>query len=139
MLTIENRIDNFYEQTDHAVNEFMEGSDAHLNLILAVTTPINNLALNFAELNDYLVQHLDNLPDDEIIREILPRMRQLNKSCATLVGSIRTSFLYRDVRLALKNYTKQYDHFREIWHDLQNIRLSKDNELDALMAEINQL
>ena len=138
MLTIENRIDHFFEQTEHSVNEFMDGSDAHLDLILAITTPINNLSVNFAELNEYLIQHLDNLPDEEIINEVLPRMRQLNKSCATLVGSIRTSFLYRDVRNSLKNYTKQYDHFREIWHDLQNVRLRKDDELDALLAEINQ-
>ena len=139
MLTIENRIDDFFEQTEHSVNEFMEGSDEHLDMILSITTPINNLAVNFAELNNYLIQHLDNLPDDEIRNEVLPRMRQLNKSCATLIGSVRTSFLYRDVRNALKSYTKQYDHFREIWHDLQNIRLKNDDELDSLMAEINQL
>lgn len=138
MRTIENRIDHFFEQTEYSVHALTEGSDLHLDVILRVITPLHQLAQQFEALNVWLLEQIDQLTDEEISKEMLPRMKQLNKSCATLIGSIRTSFLYRDVRQALKKYTRQYEHFREIWHDLRTIRVNRCNQLEILMAKIEK-
>jgi hypothetical protein len=69
----------------------------------------------------------------------MPKLKLLKKSCMTLVGAIRTSFLYRDVRVALKNYTRQHDILREIIHDVHNFRLAKDDEFDNILKELNDI
>ena len=69
----------------------------------------------------------------------MPKLRQLNRSCLTLMGAIRTCFLYKDVRTALKEYTKQHDFLFEMIHDLHYFRLKKDEVFDSLLKELNDI
>ena len=139
MIAIEQTIDTFYAETEESVNEIIDGSDDHLDLILCITLPLNKLSEKFSKVNESLIGNLDLCSDDEVEKQIMPKLRLLNKSCMTLIGAIRTSFLYKDVRTALKNYTKQHDLLLEIMHDILNIRLSKDDEFDNILNDLNAM
>ena len=132
-------IDKFYTENERSVNQLIEGSDEHLDLILSITKPLLEIAEKFKSLNEYLYTSLRNVTDETLRNEIVPKLRDVNKSCATLVGTIRTSWLYRDVRTALKEYTRQYDFFREIFHDTIHFRLHDNTDLDNVLKELNDL
>ena len=138
MIAIEDKIDSFYQETENSVNCIIEGSDEHLDLILAIKRPLDQLNIKFAALNDYLYQTIGTYSDEQLKDIILPKLRQLMKSCMTLIGSVKTSFLYRDIRQSLKDYTKQFELLRELVHDVQNIRLAKDEDFDSLLSKINE-
>ena len=139
MITIEEKIEKFFEETEESLKVIIDGSDEHLDLILIITKPLDILSQKFEEFNTVLYTTINTYSDEEVKNLIMPKLRQLNKSCMTLIGALRTSFLYRDVRASLKNYTKQHDILREIIHDVQNIRLAKDDELDNLLKELNKM
>jgi hypothetical protein len=136
---IEKRIEQFYEETEESVKVVVDGSDEHLDLILSLTKPLDSLSKKFEELNEFLFENLNAYTNKQIENFIMPKLMQLNKSCMTLIGAIRTSFLYRDVRVSFKNYTRQYDLLREIMHDIRTIRLAKDNEFDNILKELNDI
>ena len=83
----------------------------------------------FNGMNGYSIEDFNN---------ILPKLKGINKLCMTLIGAIARSGLYRDVRIALKEFYKQHDLLREIIHDIHLI-LSKDDSIDQIMLEINEL
>lgn len=139
MSAIEQKIDKFYEETEKSVNAIIEGSDEHLDLILSISRPLERLYPKFEELNDLLHNNIDTYTDEQLQNHIMPKLRLLNKSCMTLIGALRTSFLYRDVRVALKNFTKQHDILREIIHDVHYFRIAKDDEFDNLLRELNDM
>ena len=139
MITIEQKIDKFYEETEESVKLIIEGSDEHLDMILSITKPLELLSQNFETFNDFLYNNINSYSNDKIQNLLMPRLKLLNKSCMTLIGAIRTTFLYRDVRTALKNYTKQHDILREIIHDVHNFRLAKDDEFDNILKKLNDL
>ena len=139
MIAIEKRIEHFYEETEESVKGIIEGSDDHLDLILSFTQPLDKLSEKFEDLNNFLFNNLNTYTDDQIEHLVLPKLKQLNKSCMTLVGAFRTSFLYRDVRASLKKYTRQHDILQEIIHDVKNIRLAKDEEFDFILKELNKI
>ena len=139
MISIEQRIEKFYEETEESVKVIIDGSDEHLDLILFFTKPLDSLSIKFEKLNKFLFENLDKYTDEQIQNIVMPKLRQLNKSCMTLIGAFRTSFLYRNVRASLKNYTKQHDILREIIHDINNIRLAKDDEFDNILRELNDM
>lgn len=139
MIAIEKRIENFYEETEESVKVVIEGSDDHLDLILSFTKPLDKLSEKFEDLNNFLFDNLNTYTDEQIEHLVLPKLKQLNKSCMTLVGAFRTSFLYRDVRASLKKYTRQHDILREIIHDVNSIRLAKDEEFDNILIELNKI
>ena len=139
MITIEQKIDKFYEETEESVKLIIEGSDEHLDMILSITKTLELLSQNFETFNDFLYNNINSYSDDKIQNLLMPRLKLLNKSCMTLIGAIRTTFLYRDVRTAFKNYTKQHDILREIIHDVHNFRLAKDDEFDNILKKLNDL
>jgi hypothetical protein len=139
MITIEQRIEKFYKETEESVKEIIEGSDEHLDLILFFTRPLDSLSKKFETLNDFLFENLNAYTDEQIQNIVMPKLRKLNKSCMTLIGAFRTSFLYRDVRVSLKNYTKQHNILREIIHDVNSVRLAKDDEFDNILKELNDM
>ncbi len=139
MISIEEKIEKFYEETEESVKDIIEGSDEHLDLILSFTKPLDSLSGKFEELNAFLFKNLNKYTNEQIQNIVMPKLRQLNKSCMTLIGAFRTSFLYRDVRTSLKNYTRQHDVLREIIHDIHNIRLAKDEEFDNILKELNDM
>jgi hypothetical protein len=139
MVAIEERIERFYEETEESVTNIIEGSDEHLDLILSFIKHLDKLSIDFCNFNESLLKDLNDCSNDQITTIILPKLRQLNRSCLTLIGAFKTSFLCRDVRTSLKNYSKQYDIFHEIMHDLLNIRLAKDVEFDNILKDINEL
>jgi len=139
MVTIEEKIERFYEETEKSVDTIIEGSDEHLDLILSFTKPLNDLSIKFEKLNESLLEDLKNIPNEQIEKTIMPKLRQLNRSCLTLIGAFKTSFLYRDVRTSLKNYSKQHDIMRELMHDFQNIRIAQDSEFDGLLRQLNEM
>jgi hypothetical protein len=108
-------------------------------LILSFTKPLVSLSEKFEKLNEFLLEKLNTNTDPEIQTIILPKLRQLNRSCMTLIGAFRTSFLYRDVRESLKNYRRQHDVLCEIIHDVNYIRLAKDDEFDNILKELNDM
>ena len=57
----------------------------------------------------------------------------------TLVGAIRTSMLYSDVRSSIKRFSKSHDFLREMIHDLKHFRINKDDEFDNLLSELNAI
>lgn len=133
---LEDKLVHLQVETEKSVDTLIEGSNEHLDLILRITNPLNRISAEFEEVNEMLISSLDNISDDILRNEILPKMRAVNRSSAGLIGSIRSCFLYRDVRYALKRYIKQYDTLREIMHDIQNIRLVQDQEFDDLLGSI---
>ncbi len=138
MNVIEEKIECFYEENEKSVNVIIDGSDEHLDLILSITNPLSRLTEKFAVFNEFLYSHINNYTSEQL-NSLMPKLRQLNKSCLTLIGAIRTCFLYRDVRATLKEYTKQHDFLYEIIHDVVHFRLKKDDEFDNLLKELNDM
>lgn len=143
MFAIEEKIDEIYRETEESVQVIVEGSDEYLDIILSIAKILNNASYNLEEFNDYLYGSInalmDELTDEQIQNNVLPKLKLLNKICMTLVGAIRTSFLYRDVRASLRNYTSQHDILREIIHDIQHLRLAKDDEFNNILKELNDI
>ena len=139
MTAIEQNIEQFYQETEESAKVIIEGSDEHLDLILSITKPLEILSQKFEKFNEGLYNTINNYPPEQIQSTIMPRLRQLNKSCLTLIGAIRTSILYRDIRTALKNYSRHYEVLREIIYDTQHFRMGKDDELDNLLNELNAI
>jgi hypothetical protein len=139
MIAIEQNIDIFFIETEKSTKVIIEGSDEHLDMILSITRPLDMISQKFENFNENLYSTIKNYSEDQIKNIIMPKLRQLNKSCLTLIGAIRTCLLYRDVRSSLKNYNKQYDFFREIIHDIHNFRIAKDDEFDNLLKELNAI
>lgn len=137
MIAIEQKIDQFFLETEESTKIIIEGSDEHLDMILSITKPLDLLSQKFETFNEILYNTINNYSDEQIQSVIMPKLRQLNKSCLTLIGAIRTSILYRDIRTALKNYSRQYELLREIIHDTHSFRISKDDEFDNLLKELN--
>lgn len=138
MVAIEKSIDTFYQENEKSYN-IIEGSDEHLDLILSITKPLDDISLKFAKLNETLYSDLQKCSEAELRDTYMPKLKMINKSCYSLVGAIIKSSIYRDVRTSLKNYTKQHDLFREIINDLNNFVLNKDDDLDNLLKQINEL
>jgi hypothetical protein len=139
MVSIGNTIDTFFEENEQSVQSIVDGSDEHLDMILAVTRPLNQLSERFQKVNEIIYEKIRNVSEEEIRTNLMPKLRNLNKSCLTLIGAIRTSFLYRDVRTALKNYTRQYDFFKEMLYDIHHFRISRDDDFDNLLRDLNDL
>lgn len=139
MIAIEQNIENLYEETEKSVKLIIEGSDEHLDIILSIANPLDELSKHFEAFNNSLYNNINDCSNDQIQNIIMPKLRLLNKSCLTLIGAIRTCFLYRDVRTSLKNYTRQHEILREIIHDIHYFRIVNDEEFDNLLKEINAL
>lgn len=137
MIAIEKEIDAFYKDTEKSVNCIIEGSDDHLDLIISVTKPLDRLSEKFEALNENLYNSIGNYSDDEIKFQLMPKLLDVNKTCMTLLGAIRTSMLYSDVRISVKKFSKSHDFFREMIHDLKHFRINKDDEFDDLLNELN--
>lgn len=139
MVAIEQNIDLFSQETQDSVDSIIKGSDEHLDLILSITKPLDSLTHKFIALNERLINEIDNYTLEELNDKIMPKLREVNKYCLMLIGAIRTSFLYKDVRQSLKNYSVQHDNFREILHDIQHFKIEKDHEFDNLLENLNSL
>lgn len=139
MIAIEKQIDAFYKDTEESVNCIIEGSDKHLDLILSVTKPLDELSKKFEVLNENIYNNIGKYSDEEIKFQIMPKLLDVNKSCLTLLGAVRISMLYRDVRTSVKRFTKSHNFLREMIHDLKHFRINKDNEFDSLLNELNAI
>ncbi len=139
MIAIEQNIDQFYLETEESTRVIIEGSDEHLDLILSITKPLDLISQKFEKFNEGIYNTINNYSDEQIQSVIMPKLKQLNRSCLTLIGAIRTSILYRDIRTSLKNYSRQYEILREIIHDTHNFRIAKDDEFDNLLKELNAI
>lgn len=139
MISVEQEIDKFYDETEKSVEHIIDGSDEHLDLILSITNPLNKISSDFQRLNENLYSSFKNYSNEQLEGDVMSKMKRLNKLCMTLIGALRTSYLYRDVRVALRNFTRNHDLLREMIHDLQNLRLAKDDEFDALLNDLNNL
>lgn len=139
MIAIEQNIDKFYQETEESTQIIIDGSDEHLDLILSITKPLDVLSQKFEKFNEEIYNSINNYSEEQIRTIIMPKLRQLNKSCLTLIGAIRTSILYRDIRTALKNYSRQYEVLRELIYDTHNFRVVKDDEFDNLLKELNDI
>lgn len=139
MIAIEQEIDAFYKETEESVNCIIEGSDEHLDLILLVSISLDKLSKKFETLNENLYNSIGNYSDEEIRLQLMPKLLDVNKSCLTLLGAARTSMLYRDVRISVKNFSKSHNFLREMIYDLKHFRLNKDGEFDNLLNELNAI
>jgi hypothetical protein len=139
MIAIEKEIDAFYKDTEESVNCIIYGSDEHLDLNLTVTKPLDRLSAKFEALNENLYNSIGNCSDDEIKTRLMPKLLDVNKTCMTLIGAIRTSMLYSDVRTSVKKFSKSHDFLREMIHDLKHFRINKDDEFDNLLNELNAI
>jgi hypothetical protein len=139
MIAIEQNIDQFYLETEESTRVIIDGSDEHLDLILSITKPLDLISQKFEKFNEGIYNTINNYSDEQIQSVIMPKLKQLNRSCLTLIGAIRTSILYRDIRTSLKNYSRQYEILREIIHDTHNFRIAKDDEFDNLLKELNAI
>ena len=137
MIAIEKEIDAFYKDTEESVNCIIEGSDEHLDLILSVKNPLDILSDKFETLNENLYNSIGTYTDDEIKYQLMPKLADINKTCMTLLGAIRTSMLYSDIRTSVKKFSKSHDFLREMIHDLKHFRINKDDEFDNLLNELN--
>jgi hypothetical protein len=138
MVSIENKLDQFSTYTEESVDILIEGSDDHLDRINSIKIPLDKLGNQFEELNNHLFENIDVIPNENAI-ELLPRMKRLNKSSMTLIGAIKTCYLYRDVRNSLKSYSKQLEIFQEIFHDVYRVKLAQDKEMDNILNDLNEL
>ena len=139
MELIDDKIDTFLEATVTSVNEIIEGSNEHLDLILSVVKPLDRLSEKFESLNQLIYQSIGSLSDDTLKNHLLPKLKDVNRQCMTLIGAVRTCYLYENIRLSFKRFRIQYDILREMIHDLQNIKLAADDDFDSLMKELNEM
>ncbi len=139
MTSVEQNIDKLYQETEESTRIIIEGSDDHLDLILSIIKPLDLLSQKLQEFNENFYTNINNCSEDQLKNSIMPKLRSLNKSCLTLIGAIRTSILYRNVRTSLKNYSRQYEFFREMLYDTHHFRISKDDEFDNLLKELNDI
>ena len=139
MTTVEQNIDKLYQETEESVKVITEGSDDHLDLILSITKPLDLLSQKLEKFNEGFYNNINNYSKEQLKTIIMPKLRLLNKSCLTLIGAIRTSILYRDVRASLKNYSRQYEVLREMIHDIYHFRIASDDEFDNLLKELNDI
>lgn len=139
MVSIQEEINILNNETERSVEDILDGSDYHLDLILSIKTPLESLAVKLEALNESLYTTLPKMSGEKINETLIPDLRKLNKSCVTLIGAIRTSFLYQDVRIALKKYTLQHDFLMEILHDTYNFKILKDEELDNILSDLNDI
>jgi hypothetical protein len=139
MIALEQNIDNLYRETEQSADAIIRGSDEHLDLILLIKKPLESLTQKLGKLNDALLKDTDLYSEEQLRNIVMPKLWQLNKACLVLLGAIKTSFLYKDIRSSFKNYNTQHEVLREILHDLHNIRLAKDDEFDNLLKELNNI
>jgi hypothetical protein len=139
MIAVEQNIEKLWQETEESARVIIEGSDDHLDLILSITKPLDLLSKKLELFNEGFYNNLNNYSEDQLKNVIMPKLRLLNKACLTLIGAIRTSILYRDVRTSLKNYSRQYEVLREMIHDIHNFRIAKDDEFDNLLNELNDI
>ncbi len=139
MIAIEKQIDEFYKETEESINFIIEGSDEHLDLILSFSKPLDTLSEKFQALNENLYHNLRNCSDEEIRHQIMPRLIDVNRTCLTMLGAVRTSMLYRNIRMSVKTFSKNHAFLREIMHDLKHFRINKDDEFDNLLNELNAI
>lgn len=139
MIAIEEKIEQFYKETEQSVETIIEGSDEHLDLILSIVNPLNSISKKFESFNEFMFQEADTYTDEQLRDIVMPRLRSLNRSCLILIGAISRSNLYSSVREAFKKYRKQHDLLIEFMHDAHTVRLAKDDEFDNLMKELNDL
>ena len=139
MISIEKQLDAFYRDTTESIDYIIDGSDEHLDLILSITRPLDRLSEEFGALNENLYNEIGAYSDEEIRFHLMPKLMEVNRSCLTLLGAIRTSMLYSDVRQSVKKFSKNLDFFREMLHDLKHFRINKDQELDNLLNELNAI
>lgn len=137
MTAIETELDIFVKEADNSV-ELIIGSDEHLDLILSITNPLNSITEKFEKLNNSLYTQA-RLFSKETVEDLMPRLRDVNKSILTLIGALSTSLLYKDVRVSLSKCRRQYDLFKEVMHDLHYFKAVEDTELDNILAELNDL
>lgn len=139
MIALEEKIEEFYKETEDSVKIILEGSDEHLDIILSIASTLNKVSKDFEVFNDFLYNTLNTYTDEQIQSLVIPKLKVLNKSCLTLIGAIRNAFLYRDVRASLKNYIRQHEILREIIHDIQHLRLASDDEFNNILKELNDI
>lgn len=137
MTSIGREIRIFKEEAEESVNVIIDGSDEHLDQILSIINPLNSITKRFTALNEMLFEHLPKCSKETIKVEILPELMDINRLCMTYIGAIRTSLMYRDVRLALKKFHTQHQLLIETIHDLHYLIISDDNELDNILKEIS--
>lgn len=131
-------VHSFQKEAEKSAEVIIAGSDAHLDLILTYTQPLNQLTTELNALNELLYADAVRLSDKEV-KVLLPLLADVNKTCLLVIGAVRTSFLYRDVREALKNFSRSHAFLREIIHDLKYFRDTPDPDMDNLLNELNAL
>lgn len=137
MSAIVENIKTFHKETDESVKELIAGSDEHLDIILSITKPLNSINEKFHKFNDSLYDAISKCSDDQLEKEVMPILWDLNKSCLSLIGALSNSRVYSDIRISLKEYHKQYSLLREVIHDIHHFRLAKDNEFENVLKELN--
>lgn len=138
MVAIENQIEQFSNETASSVDLIL-GSDDHLDLILSVKKPLDTLTSKFVQLNETLHKEINNYPIEVIENLIYPKLKELNKICVTMIGSMRTSFLYSSIRESLKKYQAEHELLRELMYDIHHYKLNDNPDMDDLLREINSL
>jgi hypothetical protein len=56
-----------------------------------------------------------------------------------VLGAVRRSLVYRDVRESVKTFSKNHDFLREMIDDLKYFRVTKDDELSDILDELNAI
>ena len=98
MVAFDEKINAYFIEANKTVNEIIRGSDEHLDIILSITKPLEQLAERMKILNEKLIAVLDSATSEVIQSQVLPEMNSLNRACFQMVGTIYRSQLYRDVR-----------------------------------------
>jgi hypothetical protein len=131
-------IDSFAKETNESFDEVVLGSDEHLDSILKVTTPLGELTRKFEKFNDDLWVSLSKSTDEEL-RSFLPSLQELNRSCISVIGALRTFRYYSHIKDTFRNYYAQWECYRELIHDIDKVRLSKNDDIDKALSFINTL
>lgn len=132
-------IDAFQKKAEQSVEAILEGSDEHLDLILSIKKPLDDISARFEVLNERLYSELGSYSNDFVRMELMPKLAEVNKICLMVIGAMRSHLLYRDIRQSLKAFSNNLDFLREMMYDLKHFRVNQDSELCDLMDELNDL
>ena len=133
--TTEARIKELNVETKQSVTEITEGSDEHLDLINAIKTILNSLTNKFHTFIESFFEKMNGY-SNEYLESFLPKLKDFNISCLSLIGALDTTSLCKHMSSAVEDYKFEYSLLRELIHDIQ-IRISKDEELHNLLMDVN--
>lgn len=135
---IEDKIDNLRKDTVNRANKIALGSDEHLDILIPLIDEVKMFSDAMESIIEISYEKLNSISDEIIKDKILPSFEKLYAACMSYIYAVEQSPYAKHFKDVLNTYKDNHDNIKEIIHDL-NIRIKSDDEITALMNEIDNL